>query len=66
VNAEHWSEYDSAAEYLAKRGLRGEIGDPLPMNMTPQAVALINEDPDAFQERVRATAYALAMESVAV
>lgn len=63
-DAAAWTEYDNAADDMAKRGLKGEIGDPLPMNMTPEAVALINEDLEAFQERVRLSAYAQAMEKL--
>lgn len=57
-----WLEYDSAAEWCAKRGLRGVVGDSLPNLMSGAAVDLINADPEAFEERVRFTAYALAME----
>lgn len=58
----HWTEYDAAAKYLARRGLKGEIGDPLPNLMSTEAVELINADPEAFADRVRLTAYAIAME----
>ncbi len=61
MNVHAWIEYDSAAEWCARRGLKGNIGDPLPNLMSGAAVALINEDPDAFADRVRLTAYALAM-----
>ena len=57
-----WAEYDSAAEYLAKRGLTGKAGDPLPALLSTACLEAINEDEEAFQERVRKTAYALAME----
>jgi hypothetical protein len=56
-----WIEYDNAAEWCAKRGLKGKIGDPLPNLMSKAAVDLINEDPEAFEQRVRGTAYAIAM-----
>jgi len=56
-----WIEYDAAADQLAFMGLTGAIGDPLPANMTPDAVALINDDPEAFQHRVSGFAYARAM-----
>lgn len=59
-----WNEYDNAAIDLARRGLKGECGDPLPINMSLQAVLLINEDIEAFQERVRLSAYALAMTGI--
>lgn len=29
-----WTEYDHAAEDTARKGLKGSIGDALPMNMT--------------------------------
>lgn len=59
---EHCAEYDGAAEWCALRGLKGAIGDPLPANMDPQGALLyINADTEAFQERVRQCAYALAM-----
>ena len=60
---EHCTEYDAAAEWCAKRGLKGSIGDALPLNMDSDgALRWINSDPEAFQERVRQFAYALAME----
>lgn len=55
-----WSEYDSAAEWCAKRGIRGNVGDRLPLNLSGLCLNLIAEDPEAFAERIRATAYALA------
>lgn len=61
-----WIEYDAAAEWCAKRGLKGKAGDPLPGLMSAEAVNLINDDPEAFETRVRDTAYALAMESHAL
>jgi hypothetical protein len=59
-----WKEYDFAAEDLAKKGLKGEIGDPLPEYMTLEAVKLINDDPEAFERRVKDFAYARAMAKV--
>lgn len=55
-----WCVYDSCAEWCAKRGLKGEIGDPLPNLLPSEVHDLINEDPEAFASRVRQTAYALA------
>ena len=55
------AEYDAAAEWCAKRGLKGSPGDPLPAMLSPGVLDAINEDPGAFEERVRSTAYALAM-----
>lgn len=56
-----WREYDAAAEWCARRGIAGNIGDPLPELLSGDCAALINDDPEAFSERVRQTAYALAM-----
>jgi hypothetical protein len=61
---EDFSEYDSAAEWCAKRGLKGVIGDALPSLLSIQTVILINNDPEAFQNRVNACAYRLAMEKL--
>lgn len=58
----NWQIYDSCAEWCAKRGLKGNIGDPLPNLLSREVERLINDDPEAFAERVRQTAYALAME----
>lgn len=58
-------EYDAAAEWCARHGHKGKIGDPLPNLLSTRAQAEIDADPDAFQERVRAFAYAQAMEGVA-
>jgi hypothetical protein len=61
---EHCAEYDAAAHWCALRGLTGKVGDPLPRNMgNDGALRYINADPEAFQERVRQCAYALAMET---
>ncbi len=56
-----WSEYDSAAEWCAKRGIIGRIGDRLPENLSRECYDLINDDFEAFQKRIRESAYALAM-----
>lgn len=56
-----WSEYDSAADWCASRGLRGLCGDPLPPGLSVRAKALIDFDPEAFSDRVRGFAYARAM-----
>ena len=60
--AAYWAEYDRAAAWCARRGLTGAVGDPLPELMTPAVHDLINDDPEAFADRVRLTAYAMAME----
>ena len=51
----HWREYDGAAEWCARRGLKGAIGDPLPDYMSPIVHEEINADPEAFEQRVRDT-----------
>lgn len=61
LNLENCDEYDAAAKDLARRGLKGEIGDPLPNLMSGATVDAINDDPEAFQKRVQQFAYALAM-----
>lgn len=61
-----WSEYDSAAEWCARRGLKGETGDPLPANLDSRVSDAIDCDPEAFARRVREHAYALAMSRVAM
>lgn len=61
LRLENCGEYDAAAMDLARKGLTGAIGDPLPNLMTAEAVDAINEDPEAFQQRVRQCAYALSM-----
>jgi len=57
-------EYDAAAQWCAHHGLRGVVGDPLPPLISIAVVIAINDDIDAFTERVRASAYALAMAGV--
>ena len=56
------SEYDSAAEWCARRGIAGSTGDPLPDGLSASVADAINADADAFRERVRETAYGLALE----
>ena len=58
-----WQEYDKAAEWCAKRGLKGEAGDPLPSLMMVRTAELIHADPESFAVRVNAIAYARAMEA---
>lgn len=53
--------YDACAEWCAKRGLQGKIGDLLPNLVSSEVVEMINSDPEAFEQRVRQCAYALAM-----
>lgn len=59
-----WTEYDSAAEWCAKRGIKGTEGDSLPDLMSGACCELISADPDAFQRRVKDMAYGLAMEKL--
>lgn len=57
-----WLEYDACASDMARRGKTGAVGESLPANMSVDAVNLINDDPEAFERRVRDFAYAHAME----
>jgi hypothetical protein len=59
-----WQEYDWAADALARKGLTGKPGDPLPDLMSEACHDLINADPEAFQRRVRESAYARSMRKV--
>jgi hypothetical protein len=47
-----WQEFDSAAEWSAKRGYRGKIGDPLPEFISARLARYINEYPEGFANRV--------------
>jgi hypothetical protein len=63
--AELLTEYDGAAQWCAQRGLTGKVGDPLLANMSASgALKYINADPEAFEQRVKEFAYALAMERI--
>jgi hypothetical protein len=53
-----WAEYDSAAGWLARRGLTGNDGDPLPPNISSAVFHEITEHPEAFARHVQDTAYA--------
>ena len=57
-----WDEYDSAAEWCARRGLKGEQGDKLPDSLSTDCARAIDFDPEAFQRRIAETGYALARE----
>lgn len=57
-----WQEYDALAEDCAKRGIAGRVGDALPLNIAADVMGLVNDDPEAFADRVRLFGYALAME----
>lgn len=64
MNMTWWAEYDSAAEWCAKRGIKGNEGDPLPENLSADCYAAINDDPDAWRQRINDSAYAIGMESL--
>jgi hypothetical protein len=64
AESDAWKAYDAVANDLARRGLKGEVGDPLPNLISSACDKLIQDDPEAFQERVRMSAYALAMSKV--
>lgn len=57
-----WAEYDAAAKWCAQRRYSGGAGSPLPEAISVDVCDLIDQDIEAFQERVRATAYMLARE----
>lgn len=59
----NWKAYDQAAEWCARRGLKGAIGDPLPNYLGSDVNDMINEDPEAFEKRVRECAYSIARDS---
>ena len=58
-----WNEYDSAAEWCARRDIKGNEGDALPALLSGRCLQLINDDPSAFRRRICDSAYTLAMES---
>lgn len=63
AEAAAWAEYESAAGWCAKReGTKGVIVGRLPEMISSRCLDLIEADPEAFEERVRATAYGMAME----
>lgn len=51
------AEYDSAAEWCAARGIKGEYGDPLPQMLSAVVLEQINADLESFAARVREMAY---------
>lgn len=57
-----WAEYDSTAEWCAKRHLDGELGSLLPENLSVEVLNEINNHPEEFAQRVRDMAYSLNME----
>lgn len=61
---EHAAEYDAAAEWCARRGISGKPGSQLPSLMNPEgALKYINDDPEAFEMRVKQCYYAQLMEA---
>lgn len=63
LTPEQWEEYDNVAEWCARNGFSGEPGDPLPNLLSSEVHDEINSDTDAFAERVRGAAYAIAREA---
>lgn len=59
-----WSEYLSAARWCAARNVKGRPGDRLPQNMSKEALAAINDDPETFEEEVKLCAYEREMAAV--
>ena len=57
-------EYESAAEWCAKRGIQGADGDPLPALLSADAWESINTDTSAFRARVADYAYAIHMNAL--
>lgn len=55
-----WDEYDSAAIWCARHGYTGDVGSPLPALLSTSVKALIDADPEAFAQYVKATAYMVA------
>jgi hypothetical protein len=64
LKLEWCQEYDYAAKWCAERGLKGQIGDPLPPDINPYIRTYICCDIEAFQERIRDFAYALDMNKI--
>lgn len=64
ANDDDWTEYDDAALWCARRGHKGCEGEPLPAMLSKATLDKINADPEAFEQRVRDTAYGLAMEGI--
>lgn len=60
-----WVEYDHIAKWCAQRNIAGKQDDELPPGISVMCHDLINDDIDAFQQRVRLTAYALKMQEAA-
>jgi len=59
-SVEVWDEYESVAEWCAKRGIKGDYGDKLPKFISSSCLNAINYDLDAFKARVNDYAYELA------
>jgi len=66
ITASAWAEYDSAANWCARRGIKGKQGDALPANLSSLVLEYINEDPEAFERRVREFAYGKAMNALVI
>jgi len=61
-----WYLYDRIAEDMARKGLTGAEGEPLPPGVTSDVADLIDADIEAFQRRVRAFKYAREMANVRI
>jgi hypothetical protein len=64
IEANIWQVYDACAEWCAERGLQGKVGDSLPNLLSKEVCDLINDDQEAFERRVRQSAYARAMNTI--
>ena len=60
IEQHFWAEYDNAAEWCAKRDIKGRPGDPLRPLLSQEVWQEINEHPESFEARVMLTGYALA------
>ena len=58
-----WAEYDATANWCAIRGLTGKDGERLPDLLSAAVHNEINLHLEAFQQRIRDCAYAIAMET---
>lgn len=53
-----------AASYMARKGLKGVLGDPLPPNFCSMCQDYLADHMEEFQDEVKRHAYALAMEKL--
>lgn len=52
-----WREYDIVATMCARLGIKGQLGDRLPDGIGTDTMQLIDDNPEAFERRVRDCAY---------